>query len=111
MPNGEYQFVNHALEIYRVTYNGTRPRTRVEKRAAVESMLKDTFRYWSDGLIAQSLKVSRILVGKIRWELEGIGIPQPTERIFIRGGRISVMNTENIGRSAYDRRRVFSPSW
>ena len=70
-------------------------RTNADKRYAVETMLKDKeWGQWSDGAIAEKVRVSPAFVGKVRRELTLNGFEFSSKRIG-KDGR--TLETSNIG--------------
>ena len=78
------------------------PRTRHDKRRAVETLLfDDDWSKWSDHEIARKTATSHPFVGKIR---SSSNITRQ-ERTFERGGTVSTMNTAAIGISPEEAER------
>lgn len=78
------------------------PRTRHDKRRAVETLLfDDEWSKWSDNEIARKTATSQPFVGKVRSSYNIIR----QERTFERGGTVSTMNTAAIGITAEEAER------
>ncbi|BAQ63114.1 biosynthesis of aminoglycoside antibiotics (plasmid) [Geminocystis sp. NIES-3708] len=84
-------------------------RTSADKTKAVETVLKnEEWRKWSDNEIAKQCGVSHPFVGKIRAKL--YPNTKSKERTYTdKHGKITVMNTDNIGKKSKKSKKADNP--